>query len=171
MTIKAFIEPGSHITLHLGERRSLDCYKAFGESVQNWGTCPSINVPDGIHLGSIPEELATVVRFWSVQENFLIDGSNSNIRAIGKYHLGKATAEVETYDGGQRQSIHITGSDLAECMRLRDLIRSGEIAPAKRYDQPQVKSTVASVRECAHQLIESLALAFDRIWHRLCRRA
>jgi hypothetical protein len=167
MTTIAFIKPGAHIVFCPATKNSNALHKAFDIYVSDVELDPNIPVSNNLYLSTVPPALENVLRYWSVRQQFEINGTNSNIRAVGKYKLGTATGEVEFFNHLRNQSITVTGTDLKECVQLRDLILAGSIAPCVPHSGPQVKSPALSIKDAAHKLIEALFLAWDRARLRL----
>ena len=164
MTIRAYIENGPHIKLVANNHKGNVTYhhEAFGETVLSAEIDPNISVSDNLHLlEKIPVEFENVLRYWSLREQITIDKTSPHKRAVGKYFFGNSVAEVNDYVNSPSQNISITGKDIKECVRLSEMILAGTIPVSIPYSVPQVTNRVLRVREALHQLIESIAIAFD----------
>ena len=151
MNIKAFIAKGPHITHTLG----LGHY-AFGLNVLDALTDPSVYLPDSILYTKRPfdAEFAALIHHYSIHDKI------NTFRKPGMYYLSDAEARVH-YDNNYYR-IEANGKTLANVAKLCERILAGDIAPVRSHDGVQVVSTVASVREAFHRLIDALALAYSQ---------
>lgn len=95
-----------------------------------------------LYLGSslatdVPLELADFVSDITFYDNFGYDLEPK--RRLGQYRLGKAVAELDVVGGANRHyHVKMRATNLSDMRQLYELIRQGQIWPAKDYEANQV---------------------------------